>query len=247
MDVSVLAAGGVAMFVGTGLGGIAGFGCSLVATPLLLLVGLPLSEVVVVNLAVVVLTRAVVVWRCRESVQLRKAGQLVAGGLPGIGGGMVVVGFADTKALKIVAGALALGAALFLALHPGKSGPRRDRSGNVVAAGFAGGFLGPTTSLNGIAPAVILTHDDTGARAFIANLAAYFMVSNIVTLIALVTTEYVSFYQIGRYLAVWLPIGIIGNLLGIHYSSRLPHKMFRRVTLAVIGVSGCTTVISVFF
>lgn len=244
MDFNLLSMGGMGIFAAATLGGITGFGYGLAATSLLLLAGLPLPQVVVVNLTVALLTRIVVVCRFRKSVQLSKAGRLVVGGLPGICLGLVTIHLVDTRVLKVLAGGLAVAAAVFLALRTTRSTTRRPPVGSTVVAGFAGGFLGPTTSLNGIAPALVLTNNGTPARPFIANLAAYFVASNVVTLLALLGMGHVALSDVNRYLAIWVPIGILGNLLGVHYAPRLPHKVFRGLTLTVVAVAGSVTVIS---
>ncbi|MFP5335979.1 MAG: hypothetical protein ACLGIV_11785, partial [Actinomycetes bacterium] len=53
------------------------------------------------------------------------------------------------------------------------------------SVGAIGGFLGTTTSLNGVAPALLLTGSRATARTLVADLAAFFVVGNILTLAAL--------------------------------------------------------------
>ena len=73
MDVPLLIAGGVVVLGASVLGGVTGFGFALVCTPLLLLAGFALQDVVVVNLTISGLTRVVTVVQLRHSVNRRRA------------------------------------------------------------------------------------------------------------------------------------------------------------------------------
>ena len=68
-----LIAGGLVVFAASFLGGVTGFGYSLVATPLLLLLGYSLPFVVTVNLALACITRISVAYRFREDANPRRA------------------------------------------------------------------------------------------------------------------------------------------------------------------------------
>ena len=57
LEAIILLAGGLSVVAASFLGGVTGFGYSLVATPLLLLLGFPLAFVVTANLALACVTR----------------------------------------------------------------------------------------------------------------------------------------------------------------------------------------------
>src|SRR5215210_2344203 len=61
-----LLVGAISVTLAAFLGGVTGFGYSLVATPLLLLIGFPLPFVVTANLAVALVTRISVAYRFRQ-------------------------------------------------------------------------------------------------------------------------------------------------------------------------------------
>lgn len=88
----VLALGAAAVGVASILGGTTGFGASLLSTPLLLLVGLSVPEVVVANLSSTLVSRLVVLYRSRRNVGSRCAGLLAAGTVSGARLGAVTVG-----------------------------------------------------------------------------------------------------------------------------------------------------------
>src|ERR671936_157580 len=62
--------------------------------------------------------------------------------------------------------------------------PRRIRGAPLVA-GFFGGFLGSSTSLNGVAPVLLLARDKASPRSFLADLAMYFVGANAIGLLVL--------------------------------------------------------------
>src|SRR3954452_9870832 len=84
VPVLLLIAGGIVVLAASLLGGVTGFGFSLVCTPLLLLLGLELTDVVVINLAIGLLTRLATIARLHGSVHRSRAGYLVAGSVPGL-------------------------------------------------------------------------------------------------------------------------------------------------------------------
>jgi uncharacterized membrane protein YfcA len=111
-----------------------------------------------------------------------------------------------------------------------------------LAAGAGGGFLGVTTSLNGVPPALLLTRDRVEQRSFVADLTVYFVVSNILTLALLTATDPGVLTPLATYVPVWLPAGLIGNQLGIRAIRHLPHRLFRALTLTIVISAGCTTI-----
>ena len=83
-----LVAGGIGVFMASFLGGVTGFGYSLVATPLLLLAGFDLPFVVTVNLALALVTRISVAYRFRADLSPGRVAGMVGGSIPGSGWGL---------------------------------------------------------------------------------------------------------------------------------------------------------------
>lgn len=229
------------------LGGVVGFAYGLVSLPLLLLLGVPLPDVVVINLLVGLATRILVVARRHSDINVSRVKQLILGSIPGIGCGMALRGTVDVDLIKAGAGTLTLLAAACLIVRQRHSpmGPATESPAPVVTVvGGLGGFLGTTTSLNGIAPALLLTGSRTTARTLVADLAAFFVLGNLLTLGALLASGHWASHDAWVMLAVWLPVGLFGNYLGISLGPKLPHLLFRRLTLLVIVVSGAVASIA---
>lgn len=235
-----LVIGGLGVFAAALLGGATGFGFGLVAAPTLLAAGLPLPEVVAVNLALALLTRVAAAWQLRRHLVWTRARRLIAGSVPGILAGHAVGGAVDTGALQITAGTVAILAALALTLRTAEPSPDARPAGAAatLTAGAAGGFLGVTTSLNGVPPALLLARDRVAQRSFAADLTVYFVVSNCIALALLTATGPDVLVPLGTYVPVWLPVGLVGNQMGIRLNRRLPGRLFRVVTLTVVIVAG---------
>lgn len=236
--------GALAVALAAFLGGVVGFAYGLVALPLLLLLGVPLPDVVVNNLIVGLVTRVLVVARRYADINPGRAGLLMLGSLPGIGLGLLLRDTLEVRPIQVGAGIVtlvAVAALVYKQRHASLGPATESHRAMVLAAGGLGGFLGPTTSLNGMPPALLLTGSRSAARNLVADMAAYFVVSNGLTLLVLLASGNGASADVLPQLAVWLPVGLLGNYVGTTLGPRLPQLLFRRITLVVIAVSGVTS------
>ena len=247
MDVSLLVVGGIVVLGASILGGVTGFGFSLVCAPLLLLAGFPLADVVVVNLTIAGTTRLATLVKLRHFVNRRRAGWLVLGVVPGLALGFLVRDAVDDAVLKVGAGGIAVLVAAYLMFRPpapraGDAGPPpRLHSG---IAGLLGGFLGITTSLNGPPPVILLSRQRAEPREFVADMAVYLIVGNGLALLLIHLGGGLALDRLGLLLASWLPVALLGNGVGLVYGSRLPADLFRVLTLCLVMVTGLATVVT---
>jgi uncharacterized protein len=238
-----LVIGALSVTVASFLGGVTGFGYSLVATPLLLLAGFPLPFVVTANLALALVTRVSVAYRFRHSMWPRRVALLVGGSVPGLWLGVTVLRVVDAQTIKVAAGIITMIAAVLLARSV-TAPPPPAVPGAPVAAGFFGGFLGASTSLNGVAPVLLLARDKASPRSFLADLAMYFVASNAIGLLILTAQGAIRADALTEAFLLWLPGSLLGNWLGTTLGPRLPETGFRRLTLAVVFVAGGVTALT---
>lgn len=229
--------GALAVLAASFIGGVTGFGYGLVAAPLLLVIGFSLPFVVTANLAIGLLTRLSVAIRLRARITWRRATVLVGASIPGLILGVRLLVVADPTLIKIGLGTLVVVLAVFLDRGRGRPAPP-PIPGAPLVAGFAGGFLGGLSSLNGVGPVLLLTRDKVAPIAAIATLAFYFVVSNAIGLAVLAATGALSAAALFPAVAVWLPGALIGNALGVATGPRLPEELFRRLTLGIVVVAG---------
>ena len=247
MDVLLLVAGGVVVFLASVLGGVTGFGFALVCTPLLLLTGFPLADVVIVNLTISGVARLLAVVRLRRFVNRRRAGWLVLGCLPGLLLGLLTRDAVDDAVLKVGAGGLAVAVAAYLLFR--SPAPRADDAGppprlHSGVAGLLGGFLGITTSLNGPPPVILLSRQRAEPREFIADMAVYLIFCNGMALALIQLGSGLALDRLGPLLAWWLPGALLGNTVGLAYGARLPIDVFGAVTLILVMITGLATVVT---
>jgi len=233
-------AGGLFVLLAAFLGGVTGFGYSLLATPLLLLLGFSLQFVVTINLALAFVTRISVVYRFRGHISRRRVAGMIGGSIPGLWLGAQVLTTVSEAAIKLAAGLLVMAMAVWLARDSSEEPPPRI-PGASVAAGLTGGFLGSATSLNGIGPILLMARDKASAKSFLADLALYFVASNALGLIVLYSEDALSEAALENVFLLWLPASLLGNWLGTALGPRLPARSFRRLTLLVIFVAGALT------
>jgi uncharacterized protein len=238
-----LLAGGLVVLAASFLGGVTGFGYSLVATPLLLLIGFPLPFVVTANLALACVTRMSVAYRFREDANRRRAAGLIAGCIPGLWLGVLVLTTVEEETIKLAAGVVVMVAAVLL-YRAVSAPPPPTVPGAPVVAGLFGGFLGTATSLNGVAPVLLLARDKAAPRSVMADLALYFVASTAIGLLILALEGAIDEEALWPAFALWLPGSLIGNWVGTEVGPRLPEEAFRRITLAVVFVAGAVTAVT---
>lgn len=210
------------------------------STPLLLLLGFPLSFVVTLNLAMNMVTRVAASIHLRRHIT-RRSTWLIIGSVPGLIVGVLVVSRISEHLIKLGTGVVVLVLTLFLARAISAPAPRPLRGAPVVA-GMAGGFLGATTSLNGMPAVLLLARDKVAPASFLADLAFYFVVSNALALAILRLSHAMNTRALFPALLVWLPGSIIGNQIGIALGTRLPERVFRWFIIVVAFIAGVITI-----
>lgn len=235
----LLLVGSLGILLAAFLGGVTGFGYALVSVPVLLLAGLPLGDVVVVNLALGLLTRVSALWQLRAHLDPPRTGLLLAGAVPGIAVGALLARTVDVSVLEIGAGGAVLLCGLAALARELRTGTAKKAARTTVAvSGGIGGALGVTTSLNGAVPALVLRGDGSGPRRYVANLAAFFVVTNSISLMALAASGLAVTNTPLWVAACWLAVGLVGNRLGILMLGRVREVLFQRLTLGVVLASG---------
>jgi uncharacterized protein len=237
----MLAIAGVGVFAAALMGGTTGFGFGLVLLPWLLALGFPLPFVITAIMGMTCAIRLGTAVRMREWVDRRRAAMMLATSVPGAVLGVWTLEAVDERVLQIAAGTLVIVFALVLARGSRPAAPLR---GGSALAGAAGGFLGTTTSLSGVAPALLHARERVTPRRAIANMATYSVAVSLLVLGTLAAHGALVGEALVPAALLWLPAALAGTWAGTSLGSRLSGAVFRRLTLGLVLVCGLISVVS---
>ncbi|KZM27995.1 hypothetical protein ST47_g857 [Ascochyta rabiei] len=225
------------------VGGASGFGTALVATPLMLLAGVGITETVMVNLAVGLATRVAVLVRLRGIVDWKRVATLGGASLPGALLGILTVSYLPESWLKPAAGIVTVLCGVAMAL-PRPSEPTPPPPAANIAFGTIGGYFSTTTSLNGPPVVLLLSRANLPPMNFIADLAGYFVVINSLSLALLWGFSGESVPISWPLLAGCLAAGLVGNQIGMRIAERISASTFRVVVITLVLLSGTLAIVS---
>jgi len=226
--------GGLAFFVASTVQACTGFGFALVAVPLLLL-ALPQATVVPVCALLSMFVSIAAVLECRRHLRARLVFPLLLGGVAGVPFG--------TKLLLTVAEGpfkLAVGVFVFLLaliLMRGWTRPIRNQKIALLPVGLASGILNGSIALSGPPAILFLSNQQTPKDVFRANLMGYFILLNVWTVGFFAARGLIDRAVMLR-VGIYVPVVILGALLGIRLSRVLSEPVFRKVALAIVAVTG---------
>jgi uncharacterized membrane protein YfcA len=220
--------------------GLTGFGYALVSVPLLIIF---LSPKVVVPVVVLhcVLCNALVLLEVWRWADLKRIWPLMLAATIGTPLGTYLLVVLDVNALKVLMGlVIALFGLAFLV------GFRKEIRNERLACGPLGlvsGLLSGSTGMAG--PPIVLFFANQGMdkQSFRANLVAYFLVLNLVTIPGHLLGGLVS-ETVVLYTLLLLPGLVLGTVAGIRLAGRVDEKRFRTVSLLVVTAAGLVSLAS---
>ncbi|MFF8683023.1 sulfite exporter TauE/SafE family protein [Streptomyces sp. NPDC015237] len=227
----------VLLSVTVGLGALlqvsVGFGLGMIAAPVFSLVDPELAPTAVLLLATG-LTAAVLV-RERGRADLRGCGWALAGRLPGVlAGALLVVALPARHLALLVAAVVLAGATVSVAGYV----PRQRRS-SVVLAGMASGLMGTATSIGG--PPMAMVWQRLGGPELRATMSAFFLAGSLMSLAALTAAGAVGAHAL-RGTALLTPAAVAGVLLAGPLTRRLNVRRTRAAATA-LAVAGAVVLV----
>lgn len=233
----------ISMLAASVVGGITGFASALLTTPVLLLVGFRIDEVVVVNLLAGLITRIGVLITARHVVEWRLVTTIVVASAPGALAGALTVPHVDDRLLETAAGVLVSVLGVLLLLTASGTG-RPPGPVPTALAGFAGGFLSTSISLNGPPVALLLARGRPEPTRFVADLAGYVVGTNLIALLVLGLNGRIPASVLTPTLPLLLLAAIVGNAIGFRLTRFVPARPFRFIVVGLVIVSGLVTAIT---
>ena len=210
-----------------------GFGLGMIAAPVFSLVDPALAPAAVLLLATGV-TAAVLV-RERGRADLRGCGWALAGRLPGVLAGTLLVVALPARHLALLVAAVVLaGVTVSMAGYV----PRQRRS-SVVLAGMASGLMGTATSIGG--PPMAMVWQRLGGPELRATMSAFFLAGSLMSLAALTAAGAVGAHAL-RGTALLTPAAVAGVLLAGPLTRRLNVRRTRAAATA-LAVAGAVVLV----
>ncbi|MFD0058891.1 sulfite exporter TauE/SafE family protein [Streptomyces sp. NPDC127168] len=227
----------VLLSVTVGLGALlqvsVGFGLGMIAAPVFSLVDPELAPTAVLLLATGV--TAAVLLRERGRADLRGCGWALAGRLPGVlAGALLVVALPARHLALLVAAVVLAGATVSVAGYV----PRQRRS-SVVLAGMASGLMGTATSIGG--PPMAMVWQRLGGPELRATMSAFFLAGSLMSLAALTAAGAVGAHAL-RGTALLTPAAVAGVLLAGPLTRRLNVRRTRAAATA-LAVAGAVVLV----
>ena len=232
-----------AVSIGGTISGLTGFGFGLVIVPILLLIFSPAEVVVIAKMLSTGSSLPILAedWRL---VRGRLIVRLFAPAIVGMVIGTQILTHADARFLKLLAGVAVVSFTLIVLrgfIIPGI----RSRVAPIVT-GFASGALGIATGMSGPPVVLYLTDSALPPRVFRASIVAYFVSMDVVAAVLIVQAGLVGRREITIALAL-MPFALIGRRLGQRFLHRVDQSQFRRVTLALLIVTGTIAIVTATF
>ncbi|MGE4539379.1 MAG: sulfite exporter TauE/SafE family protein [Desulfovibrio sp.] len=234
MEPSIIILLAVAALCGGFTQGLAGFGSTLVALPMLALV-MDLRVATPVCCLLAVTLNIILTGKLRGHIVWPALALLLGASLPGMAIGAHALRSISDVLLK---GALGLAVLAFVghALRRRDTGSRAG-TGLGLLAGFTAGCMGAAIGVNG--PPVVAWisrqgYDRNGVRA---TLTAYFLLAGV----GVVSAQYLAGLlnrEVWTRTAVAAPALVIGLAAGMACCGRIGERAFSRVMLGVLGLSG---------
>lgn len=227
-------AGAAAIFAAHFVFGLAGFGVGLVAMAFLPFIMTPVTAVVLMTVYAVIFAVVLFV-PLRRDFTPKAIVELLIGSLIGTPAGVWILAVAPESVLNRLIGLTLL---VVVALEFAGRLPRRmDGRGWSLGAGLLAGLFGGAVGLPGPPTVVYAATQDWSPRTFKANLQAFFIINQGVTLVGYWVAGVLTAEVIHLTAAYFVP-AVAGIGLGMALFNRVDPVRFRRIVFALLLVTG---------
>lgn len=223
------------IFVGSYVQSSIGFGLAVIAAPVLFFIDpLYVPAPITISALTLSLANAARYWHFISFQGLKFA---IFGRIPGTVCGGLLLFWIDQQQLALWLGV----SVLFAVLLSLGNVVLKPTSGALFSAGFLSGFMGTSSSIGGPPMALVLQHQEND---FIrANLAAFFVVSCLMSLLMLMTVDRFGMPQLLISLPL-MPATLAGYWVAMKTLHLISHQNLRRFSLLLCAVAGSVAIAS---
>ncbi|HAJ75250.1 MAG: sulfite exporter TauE/SafE family protein [Gammaproteobacteria bacterium] len=223
------------IFIGSYVQSSIGFGLAIIAAPVLFFID-PLFVPAPITLCALTLSLANAVkhWHSISFEGLKFA---ILGRIPGTVAGGLLLFWIDQQQLALWLGISVISAVLLSLANV----VLKPTPGALLSAGFLSGFMGTSSSIGGPPMALVLQHQEND---FIrANLAAFFVVSCLMSLMMLSTIDRFGVEEVLLALPL-LPATLVGYWAAMRTLHLISHQNLRRGSLFLCALAGAAAIVS---
>lgn len=223
------------IFIATLVRSTFGFGESLVAVPLLMLI-IPAAVAVPLAVMISIFVAAVVVVQDRKQVHFHSAKWLIVFAALGIPVGLVLLIYGNENIIQSILGILLILYAVYSLYAKTSFHLKTDNKALLFVFGFLSGVLGGAYGLNGPPLVMYGNMRRWPAEQFRATLQAYFLPAGIIGMIGYAYKGLWT-WQVTWYFLICLPVVIPAIFLGRYFNRRFKDGAFLKyVYVGLIGI-----------
>lgn len=216
---------------------IAGFGQGLIAAPIAFVLfdkGTALTALIIVGIVLNLYLMVTIKIRLRPGMLFL----LLAGAVPGLPLGLLVVRSISMPALQIGVGVVSVLSAIILVTYKFKV---RKRPLYSLVAGFFSGILQTSTALSGPPVILLLAEENVAKQTIRKLLPTYFFIMGVIAAFLFIPAGLLEEKGILLGLAV-APIVILGGHLGNDEARRIKQKAYRRLVMITVLATGLVAI-----
>ncbi len=222
----------IILFIATLVRSTFGFGESLIAVPLLILI-IPIEIAVPLSVLVSILIAGVVVVQDHKQVHLRSAKWLIIFAAMGVPLGLFLLVYGNENFIKSMLGILIISYSLFCLFSKHNFQLKNDNKAWLFLCGFLSGIFGGAYGLNGPPLVVYGNLRNWTAKQFRATLQAYFLP---VSLLGMLGYFYHGLWTsaVTRYFIISIPVIVPAIFLGRYLNHHLKNRAFLKYIYIVL-------------
>ena len=224
-------------FVATLVRSTFGFGESLIAVPLLILI-IPIEVAVPLSVLTSIFIAAVVVVQDRKQIHFKSAKWLIIFAILGIPIGLALLIYGNENSIKAILGLLIILYSGYSLLSKNKLKLKTDNKTWLFICGFSSGILGGAYGLNGPPLVIYGNLRNWSAKNFRATLQAYFLPASAIGMLGYWYKGLWN-WEVTYYFFMSLPVIIPAIFIGRYFNHKLKEGSFLKyvyIGLICIGI-----------